>query len=66
MYYQPDNAVLIVAGNIDETKTLELDCAGVRKNSEAEANAAGDFGRSSRRTTASVLSRFGARAKFNW
>ena len=40
-YYQPDNAVLIVAGNIRRGQDARLDRAGVRKDSEAETSAAG-------------------------
>ena len=38
-YYQPDNAVLVVAGKFDEAKTLGLDQGHVRRDSQADAHA---------------------------
>ena len=38
-YYQPDNAVLLVAGKFDEPKTLELISAVLRRHSETHAHA---------------------------
>ncbi len=56
MYYQPDNAVLIVAGKVRRSQDAGLDCAGVRKNSEAEARRCRCSGQSSRRTMVSAPS----------
>ncbi len=38
-YYQPDNAVLVVAGKLDEAKTLDVDQGNFRRDSEAVADA---------------------------
>ena len=44
-YYQPDNAVLLVAGKFDEAKTLALVNADLRRDPEADAHAADDLHR---------------------
>ena len=38
-YYQPDNAVLLVAGKFDEAKTLALVESDVRRDSAPDAQA---------------------------
>ena len=62
-YYQPDNAVLTIAGKFDEAKALGLGRAGLRQDPEAQARRCRRCGRSSRRTTASARSPCAARAR---
>ena len=59
-YYQPDNAVLLVAGRFDEAKTLALIQQHLRSDSEADAEASRRSTRSIRRRTASGRSRSSA------
>ena len=63
MYYQPDNAVLIVAGKFDEAKVMRWIVDAFGRIPKPEARRCRRCGPSSRRTTASGSSRYGARAR---
>ena len=62
MYYQPDNAVLIVAGKFDPKPTLDLIAKYFGADPQAGARAAGDLHARSRCRTASAPSRCAASA----
>ena len=53
-WYQPDNALLIVAGRFDEARALALVGEALRRDPAAVARAAGALHRASRRRTASA------------
>ena len=62
-YYQPDNAMLVVAGKFDEAKTLGLVGEVLRRRSRGRSGRCPThLHRSSRRRTASARSRCGASA----
>ena len=59
-FYQPDNAVLLVAGKFDEAKTLDARQPDLRQDPEARRARCRPSTRSSRRRTASAASRCSA------
>ncbi len=54
MFYQPDNAVLVVAGQFDEAKTLALVHKDSSPDSQADAASCDGLIRRTRRRTASA------------
>ena len=62
LYYQPDNATLIVSGKFDPPRCCSWVAASLRPDAQAHAHAAGACTRSIRRRTASARSRCGAAA----